>query len=207
MMPFGRLAYSPITQRPRLALPGGAPGDLDHHQRRGMESARTLAAHRSYFAGRRFTDTGYPELGVARVRKPRWLLADAGGHRPLQAPGRACDQRLGDPDLRADRACGSGSRMGVHRSRLLAEEHAEGRRRAGRDCENHRDHPRLHRPGPARMARSGPDRNVGDAGHPGGRRVRVRVRLGARRSACHAEHPVRVRSLASRTRRSATTSR
>jgi len=39
MLPIERIDDSSISTRPRLILPGGAPGGLGHSQYRGMESA------------------------------------------------------------------------------------------------------------------------------------------------------------------------
>ena len=53
------------------------------------------AAHGADAAGRRLADARHPELGLARIRQPRRLLALAQGVRRVHDPRRARDQRLG----------------------------------------------------------------------------------------------------------------
>ena len=77
--------------------------------------------------------------------------------------------------------------LGIHGPWLRPEEHAEGSRRARRHRENDRTPSRRSPGAAARLARARADRNLGHAGHPRGGRLRIRLRLGARRSAGHAE--------------------
>ena len=73
---------------------------------------RDDAAHRADAAGRRLADAGHPELGMARIRQPGRLLANARCVRRSAHPRRAGDQRLGDRGVRADRACRARARTG-----------------------------------------------------------------------------------------------
>ena len=105
MLPTERIAYSAIAERPPLKLPGGArmavwvivnveEWDPKQHD----------AAHGADAAGRRLADARHPELGLARIRQPRRLLAHAQGVRRVQDSRRAGDQRLRHRGLSADRA-------------------------------------------------------------------------------------------------------
>jgi hypothetical protein len=66
--------------------------------------------------------------------------------------------------------------------------------------------PCLHGPRSARLARTGTDGNLGDAGHPGRGRLRLCLRLGAGRRAGRAEDAHEADRERARTRRNATTS-
>ena len=74
-------------------------------------------------------------------------------------------------------------------------------------AQDHRGDPRGDRASPARLARPRPDRDLGDARPPGRGRLRLRLRLGARRPAGGAEDARPSRSSTCPTRRNATTSR
>ena len=78
MLPTERIAYSAITERPRLTLPDGARMVVwvivsveEWDPRQAMP--RTVLSPPA--AGRRFADARYPQLGLARIRQPRRLLA------------------------------------------------------------------------------------------------------------------------------------
>ena len=206
MLPSERLEFSAIGERPEARPAGRRPvGGLGDRQCRGMGSDAADAAYRADAAGRRRADARHPELGLARIRQPGRVLAHARGARPFPHPRGPRDQRLGDPAIRADCARRPRTRVGVHRPWLYPAEHAEGRRRARRHPQDRGGDWRLYRQAPARLARSRPDRDLGDAGPPGRGRVRIRLRLGARRPAGVAEDPNQSRSSISPTRRNATT--
>src|SRR5262249_6027438 len=65
-------------------------GCLGGHQCRGMGFDPTDAAHRDNAAGGRFADAGRAELGLARIRQPRRLLALCRTVRPIRHSGGAC---------------------------------------------------------------------------------------------------------------------
>ena len=133
MLPTERIAYSPIAGRTPLEAAGRrAHGGVVHRQRRGMGHPVADAAHGADAAGRRRAVARHPELGLARIRQPRRLLAHAEGVRRVQGAGDARDQRLGDRRLSADRRGGERAQMGVHRPRLHPAQHAEGGGRARR---------------------------------------------------------------------------
>ena len=90
---------------------------------------RDDAAHGADPAGRRLADARHPELGVARIRQPRRLLAHARGVRRAvgSAPCSRSTARRSPPMSRSPRAALE-PRLGIHRPRLHPEEHAEGRR-------------------------------------------------------------------------------
>ena len=125
-------------------------GGVVHRQRRGMGHPVADAAHGADPAGRRRAVARYPELGLARIRQPRRLLAHAQGVRRVQGAGDARDQRLGDRRLSADRRGRERAQMGVHRPRLHPAQHAEGGGRARR----HPPHPRGDRAGLAASRRA-----------------------------------------------------
>ena len=78
MLPTERIAYSPIAERPPLKLPDGARMavwvivNVEE-----WDIKQTDAAHRADAARRRLADARHPELGLARIRQPRRLLAHA----------------------------------------------------------------------------------------------------------------------------------
>ena len=86
------------------------------------------AAHGADAAGRRLAHARHAELGLARIRQPRRLLALPQGVRRVRDPRRARDQRLRHRGLSADRAGGARAQLGVHRPRLHPAQHAEGGR-------------------------------------------------------------------------------
>ncbi len=185
----------------------GANRGVGHRQCRGMGPQGNDAAHRLDAAGRRRADARHPELGMARIRQPGRLLAPARIARRYAHPGRIGNQRLGDRPLRRDRHRGEGAPMGIHRPRLFAEKHAEGRRRARRHPQDLGGDPRGGGEKSARLARPRPDRDLGNARPVGRGRLRLCLRLGARRPAGGAEDAAASRSSTCPTRRNATTSR
>ena len=104
-------------------------------------------------------------------------------------PGVICDQRLGDCRLSADRARRGRAQLGVHRPRLHPAQHAEGAGRARRHPQGPRGDHQGNRQAAARLARARPHRDLGNARSPGRGRLRLRRRLGARRSAGLAQDP------------------
>ena len=188
MMPTERISYSPISETQAAEAAGRGPhGGVVHRQRRGVGHSFADAAHRADAAGRRGALARHPELGLARVRQPRRLLAHAQGVRRVQGAGDARDQRLGHRGLSADRRGGERTQVGVHRPRLHPAQHAEGGGRARRHPADARGHRAGLGQAAARLARAGSHGNLGDAGPAGGGRLRLCVRLGARRPAGVAE--------------------
>ena len=174
LLPTERIAYSPIADAQAAEAAGRRPhGGVVHRQRRGMGHPLADAAHGADPAGRRRAVARHPELGLARIRQPRRLLAHAQGVRRVQGAGDARDQRLGDRRLSADRRGRERAQLGVHRPRLHPAQHAEGGGRARR----HPPHARGDRAGlrqaAARLARPRPHRDLGDAGPAGRGRLRL----------------------------------
>ena len=88
MLPTDRISYSAIAERAAPQAAGRRPhGGVGDRQRRGVGPAQTDAAHRHDAAGRRLADARHPQLGLARVRQPRRLLAHARGVRRVPIPG------------------------------------------------------------------------------------------------------------------------
>ena len=188
MLPTERISYSAITQRPEVEIAGRRPhGGVGDRECGRMGSRATDAAHGADAARRRFAQPRYPELGLARIRQPRRLLAPSQGIRRFQAAGRACDQRLCDPGLPRDHGSGHRTQLGVHGPRLHPAQHAEGGERARGHQEDQRCDRKGDRQAAARLARPGPDRDLGNARYPRRRGLRLCLRLGARRSAGLAE--------------------
>ena len=184
MLPTDRIAYSAITERPPLKLPDGARmavwvivnvEEWDPTQ----PMPRTVLTP--------------PAGGSPMPDVPNWAWHEYGNRvgfwRFVEVfdefvdPGGAGDQRLGARRLSADRARGGRARVGVHRPRLHPAQHAEGGERARRYPQNPRRHRRGDRQAAARLARSRPDRDLGDARPAGRGGLRLCRRLGARRSA------------------------
>ncbi len=111
---------------------GGSHGGVVHRQRGGVGHPVADAAHGAHATCRWCALARHSELGLARIRQPRRLLAHAEGIRRIPRAGDARDQRLGDCRLSADRRGRECAQMGVHRSRLHPAQHAEGRGRARR---------------------------------------------------------------------------
>lgn len=161
--PSERIDYDPIEGRRALQLPGGARvavwlivnieewSDSEPMPR----TVLSPCGWRSALAGR-------TELGLARVRQPRRILADATGDRPARDPRGPRCQRLRDLRLPADYRGRSPAPVGVHGPRLHTEEHAEGARRAARyPAHPRRDHRRCGQAAP-RLARPRSHRDLGD---------------------------------------------
>ena len=100
MLPADRLRLLRNRRAPDIvASRRRAAGGVDHRQCRGMGHPASDAAHGADAAGRRFAVAGHSELGLARIRQPRRLLAHAQGVRRIRSAGRARHQRLGDRGL------------------------------------------------------------------------------------------------------------
>src|SRR5262249_23707135 len=95
-----------------------APSRLDYRQCRGMGSDTADAANRTNTARGWLAHARCPELGLARIRQPGRLLANARGVRPFAYTCGVGDQWFGYPSIRADRPCRARTRVGVHRSWL-----------------------------------------------------------------------------------------
>ncbi len=133
MLPTDRIAYSPITERAAAEAAERRPhGGVGHRQCRGMGRDAADAAHRADAAGRRLADARRAQLGLARIRQPRRLLALHQGVRRVRHSRRARHQRLGACRLSADRARRGRTQLGIHRPRLHPAQHAEGAGRARR---------------------------------------------------------------------------
>ena len=93
MLPSERIDFSAISQRPKLALPDGARlavwviVDIEEWDSTQPMPRMVLTPRR------RGADARQPELGLARIRQPGRVLADARGARPFPHPGGAGDQR------------------------------------------------------------------------------------------------------------------
>ena len=162
MLPTDRIAYSAITERPQLKLPDGARMavwvivNVEEWDPRAAMPRTVLTPP----AGAR--QCRHSELGLARIRQPRRLLALRRSLRCTLHPGSAGDQRLGACSLSGDRARGARSRLGVHGARLHSTQHAEGGGRARRYSQDARGHRPGYRQAAARLAV--PD--CGDLGTP-----------------------------------------
>jgi hypothetical protein len=96
LLPTERIAYSPIAGASRCGCQAAPAWWCGASSRRGMGHHRPMP--RTVLtppAGRRAL-ARHPELGLARIRQPRRLLAHAEGVRRFQGAGDARDQRLGD---------------------------------------------------------------------------------------------------------------
>ena len=166
MLPTERLDYSPIAGRRQLDIAGRrADGGVGHRQCRGMGPQRADAAHRPDPAGGRLADARHPELGVARIRQPGRVLADARGVRRaaqcravLAINGSAIARYRADRRAPPSTAAGNSSatasaRRTCRRSPTSA---LDIRRTAAAIRERDRQEP-------ARLARPRPDRDLGDA--------------------------------------------
>ena len=97
----------------------------------------------------------HSELGLARIRQPRRLLAHAESVRRIQDPRRARHQRLGARGLSADRRSRQGAQLGIHGPRLHPAQHAEGGERARGHPQDRRRDRQGDRQAAARLARPG----------------------------------------------------
>ena len=188
LLPTERIAYSPIAGRKKLKLPGGA---------RMVVWCIVNVEEWDILSPMPRTVLTPPAGGAPSPDIPNWAWHEYGNRvgfwrmlkvfDEFQGAGDARDQRLGDRRLSADRRRGERAQMGVHRPRLHPAQHAEGGGRARR----HPPHPRGDRASlrqaAARLARPRPHRDLGDAGPAGGGRLRLCLRLGARRPAGVAE--------------------
>ena len=203
-----RAAYIPIHKRPRLRLPGDARVavwtivNVENWSPLGADAAhRAAAADGAAAAARR------AELGLARVRHARRLLALPGGagqrassRRPLPLTARPVEP------LPRGLPGGARRRLGLHGPRLRPEADAPGRRPARRHRRHHRGDQGLHRQAAARLGEPRPHRDRRDARPAGRGRHRICRRLGARRAAGAAQDARRRRSSRCPTRSRSTTS-
>ena len=126
----------------------------------------------------------------------------------LRIPRRAGDQRLGDRPLRRrssrPRSSATGNSSATASPRRTCRRSPTSATTSAKTAAAIRD---VDRQEPARLARPRPDRDLGDARPPRRGRLRLCLRLGARRPAGGAEDPRPGRSSTCPTRRNATTSR
>ena len=190
MLPTERLDYSPIAGRRRLELPDGA--------RMAVWVIVNVEEWDPVEPMPRTVLTP-PAGGAPMPDIPNWAWHEYGNRvgfwRLLEVLDRHFIRAVlavngsAIAALRADRRGGSRPRLGIHRPRFHPEEHAENRRRAPRHPQNRGGDPRRRRPNPARLARAGADRDLGDARPAGRGGLRLRLRLGARRRAGLAQDP------------------
>ena len=210
MLPTERIAYSAITDRPRArscrAARGMAVWVIVNVEE--WESAQTMPRTVLTPPAGGSPIARHSELGLARIRQPRRLLAHAQGVRRVRDSRRAGDQRLGASQpiqpIARPRWSASGSSWATaspsttcRRWQTSAPTSARPPRRSRKSTGKRA----------ARLARARPDRNLGDARPPGRGRLRLRLRLGAGRPAGLAEDAHASRSSTCPTRRNATTSR
>ena len=165
MLPTDRIAYSAIAERPPLKLPGGARMaiwvivNVEEWDPKDTMPRTVLTP---------------PAGGAPTPDIPNWCWHEYGNRvgfwRMLKVfdefadSRRAGDQRLRHRGVPADRQGGAGPQVGVHRPRLHPAQHAEGAGREGRHPHDHRGDQEGDRQAAARLARAGPDRDLGDAG-------------------------------------------
>ena len=189
-----RAPYLPIHKRPPLNLPGGARVAVWTIVNVEKWSIERDAAHGAAAADGPAAAARPAQLGLARVRHARGLLALPRGAGRARAQGDVCHQRLGLQALSARLPGGAGSRLGIHGPRLHPAADAPRRGPAQRHRRHHRGHSRLHRQAAARLGKPRPHRDLrhhrlaGRGGH------RVRRRLGARRPAGARSRPRTARS-------------
>ena len=176
--------YSAIVDRPALMLPGDARMVVwtivnveDWGIERPMPRTVLLAADGTAAAARP------AQLGMARIRHARGLLAAVRMHAEIRRHADARDQRRRVPQLSAHCAGGEGRRLGIHGSRLVAGADAQRRGSARRDPRHDRGHPRVHRQSAARLGKPGLTETLRDHRPSRRGRHRIRRRLGAGRSA------------------------
>ena len=184
MLPTDRIDYSAITERPALKLPGGARMaiwvivNVEEWDPKDTMPRTVLTP---------------PAGGAPMPDIPNWCWHEYGNRvgfwrmlkvfDEFQIPGvlaiNGCAIEAFPPIVKAALE----REVGVHRPRLHPAQHAEGAGREGRHPHDDGGDQEGHRQAAARLARAGPDRNLGDAGPAQGGRLRLRRRLGARRPA------------------------
>ena len=128
-----RTPYLPIHKRPTpAAARRRARRGVDHRQCRELEPDRSDAAHGAAAADGPAAAARRAELGVARVRHARGLLALPRGAGRAQAQGDVRRQRHGLRALSRGLPGGARRRLGIHGPRLHAAADAPGRRPARR---------------------------------------------------------------------------
>ena len=207
-LPHERFDYSPIAGRRPWKLPRGAriavwtivnveEWDIEKPMPRGVPLGSAGRDDRARRA----------ELGVARLRDARRLLADARGAREAEDPRDDRDQRQRVPIVRAGGARDARRRLGVHGPRGEAGRDAPDPGSARRDPDGHR---RSSASSPARRRRAGsgpgsPRRGRRSTSSP--RRASSTSRTGSTTTSPTRSRRRRGRSCRCRTRSSSTTSR
>src|SRR5437016_8884139 len=128
------------------------------------------------------------ELGVARVRDARGVLAAPRGVDQPQDPGDDRDQRPRVRGIPRGRAGHARRQVGVHGARRRAGSDAPDPRSTRRHRRGHPDHREVHGQEPQGLARARPHRDVGDARPVARGGDRVHLGLGQRRSALPDPH-------------------
>ena len=168
MLPNDRLAYTPITERKPLKLPNGA---------RMVVWTITNVEEWDPTQTMPRTVLTPPAGGSPMPDIPNWCWHEYGNRvgfwRLLQVydefkiPG---VMNINGVAVNAFPDIVQGLRraqLGIRRPRLHPAQHAEGRERARRHQEERRGAAKGDRQAPARLARAGADRNLGNAGYPG----------------------------------------
>ena len=156
MLPTERLDYSAIAQRPKLVLPDGARlvvwviVNVEEWDPRETMPRTVMTPPAGGAPMPDIPNWAWHEYGN---RVGFWRMLEVLDEHRIRAV--LADQRLCDHALRADRPRRARPRLGIHRPRLHAKEHAEGRRRARRHPQDRRGDPRVHRQ-EARAAGSAP---------------------------------------------------
>ncbi len=189
-LPTDRIAYSAIAERPPLKLPGNARMavwvivNVEEWDPKDTMPRTVLTP---------------PAGGSPTPDIPNWCWHEYGNRvgfwRMLKVfdefklPGvlaiNGCAIEAFPPIVKA----ALGPQVGVHRSRLHPAQHAKGAGREGRHPDDHDGDQEGDRQAAARLARPRSHGDLGDAGPFEGRRLRLRGRLGARRSAGVAQDP------------------
>ena len=188
-LPRERFDYTPLVARRPWKLPKGAriavwtivnieEWDIEQAHGPPVPQRAPGGEHRARRA----------QLGLARLRDARGLLAPAGGPEPAEDPRHDVHQRPRREVLRAGGARHARRRLGVHGPRRRPGRHAPPARPAGGHPRVHGAPPEVHGPQAQGLARPRAHRDVGDARPPGRGGRGVRVRLGQRRSALRDPH-------------------
>src|SRR5436190_1879201 len=148
-------------RRPSGAQAAGrcARRGLDHRQRRRVVHRAQHAAHGSSSALWTAAAARPAELGVARVRHARGLLAFSRSSKKAPAQSDAGDQRLGAQVLSARRAGGEGCGLGIHGAWLDPAADASCRGSAKSNQRHRRRDQGIHRQGAEGLGKSRPDGN------------------------------------------------
>src|SRR6266850_6055460 len=139
---------------PMEAPAGGAHRGVDHRERGRVGHREADAPRRALGASGRHDRARRAQLGVARLRDARRLLADARRAREAEDPRDDGDQRERVPRLRARRPRDERCRLGVHGPRREAGRDAPDPRPARCDPDGHPPDVGLHRQETQGMARA-----------------------------------------------------